>query len=114
MVTLTEEERSYLFSEIMRIYQDYNYRSIEGDLLKSILDKIQSTSVTFTQQERSRIQYFMNDLAEVRAGLTNVRLQHILAQHNNQGFGMDHGAQEHYFNAAKQYKLSKSIISKLS
>ncbi len=110
MITLTEEERSFLFTEINTLYQNWNYRSIEGELLKSILDKSQSTVILFNEVESRRIQIMLRSHSEGLAPLSNQRLQHILQTQNNQGFLKSSSP---FFHAGKQFQLCQSIINKL-
>lgn len=114
-ITFSEAERSYLFSEMNTQYQDYNYRSVEGPLLRSVLDKLVATTVEFTAVENNRCQWWVERRIQVLAGLTRPRLQHILMSQNNQGFAGvgEGGGCNHYFNSSTQYNLCQSIKSKL-
>src|SRR4051812_8051712 len=88
MITLTEEERAFTSSLVNDLYQNYNYRSIEPvGLLESILSKLKSISITFTEQEIRRIQYLLLGKSEFYVRSADPGLQHILNSQNNQGFG---------------------------
>lgn len=106
---LLETERSYLFAEVNTQYQDWNYRALEGNLLKGILDKLSSVSISFTKVENSKIQYLIKNRAEVLARLTDPRLQFILQ--SNKGPVKD---QNRFFHSGSQYQLCQSILSKLA
>lgn len=130
LITFTEPERQYLYQEMMTLYQNGYYRNQAGPILSSILNKLLSREVDFTEQEGRYIQWFLNDRRDVLTRLTNPRLQFILQQQNDQGFGAygaavpdkktgldlgvgEPGAQNHFFHSGKQWYLCLSIIQKL-
>lgn len=115
MITLTEEERAFTSSLVNDLYQNYNYRSVEpAGLLESILSKLVSTGVSFTEQESRRIQYLLQDRSEIYSRIADPRLQHILNTQNNQGFGASGSScRGGFFNGPRMYQLCQSVLKKL-
>jgi hypothetical protein len=66
-ITFTEPENRMLQSIFMDIYQDDSVRSLEGDLILSIVKLLEVWPVapTFTEQQSRRIQYQMEQFTEI-------------------------------------------------
>lgn len=128
-IILTEIERSFFWATINTIWQDYNQRTLYGEtIIKSLLDKLNSTEVTMSEVDNRLAQFLMHDRAEQLARLTDPRLQHILQEQCNQGFGApgstgsppgstklisDGNCGNHFFHSGLQYWLCQSIVRKL-
>lgn len=128
-IKFREKEREFLWQSLNTIWQDYNQRTLYGEtVIRSLLDKLQSVEVTFSETEARLIQFLMRDRAEQLARLTDPRLQHILQGQCNQGFGapgstgsspgstnlgVGGNCQNHFFHSGLQYFLCKEIIFKL-
>lgn len=113
MITLTEDERAFLQTQVIERFQNAYFRSIEGPVLETIIPKLTSTEVEFTETESLNIQTVLQYFKEGQARLTDQRLQHVLMEQNNQGFGRDHGSKQNWFHSGKQYLLAQSILGKL-
>lgn len=124
MITFTEDERRFMFSQVNDLYMNWNYRSLEGDLLKGILSKLTSVNVNFTEQESRRVQYLFEDLKTLYARIADVRAQHIIQGDagkmstlgSNQQIGIAAGGRtgdSGYFNGPATYNLCVNILKKL-
>ncbi len=127
MITLTDRERIFLYNEFITIVQNMQLRELYGEVVcKSILSKIESTVVSFTQQESNLLQSYLVYRKEGLGRLTDKRLQHILMTQNHQGFGapgnpgptnlppsVGGNIAENFFNPYTQYNLVLSILNKL-
>lgn len=124
MITFLEDERRFLFSLINDQYQNWNYRSLEGDLLQSILSKLSAKIVSFTEQENRRCQWLMRDTAEVYVRIADPRLQHIIqggsgrnsgvgAASCPEGLGATGGGATLFFDGPAMYNTCTAILAKL-
>lgn len=108
MITLTERERTFTYEKVNELYQNWNQRSLEPALIKGILDKLQSVTLTLTQSEKGIVQWWLRDQAELYARLANPRLQFILQA--------DRGVmkeQNHFFDGPLTYNLCQSVLAKI-
>ena len=124
-----EQEREFLWASLNTIWQDYNQRTLYGEtVIQSLLNKISSVEVTLSETEVRLVQFLMHDRAEQLARLTDPRLQHILQEQCNQGFGapgstgsspgstdlgVGGGCHTNFFHSGFQYWLCKAILYKL-
>ena len=124
MITFTEQERAFLWSSLNDLYQNWNVRSLEGDLLHGMLVKLRSTTVSFTEQESRRIQYQVQDLKDLYSRIADIRSQHLIQGGagrmstcgSNQQVGIAAGGATGdcgFFNGPKTYDLCISILNKL-
>lgn len=129
MLTFHEQEREFLWQTVNTIWQDYNLRTLYGEpIVQSLIYKLRSTTVSLTESENRVLQYLVYDRKEQLARLTDPRLQHILHNQNNQGFGApgENGAPpgsthtvsggngaSGFFHSGLQYWLCKSILEQL-
>lgn len=124
MITLTQHERSWLFSMMMELYQSDYWRSINGDLIKSSLDKLQSVTIDLTSQENRFIQYYIQNVANGYVSRSDPRVQYLIqgsagrnsgsgAAQQVPGVGTASGGHDSYFNGGMMYFRAKQILDKL-
>lgn len=124
MITLTQHERSWLFSMMMELYQSDYWRSINGDLIKSSLDKLQSVTIDLTSQENRFIQYYIQNVANGYVSRSDPRVQYLIqgsagrnsgsgAAQQVPGVGTAGGGHDSYFNGGMMYFRAKQILDKL-
>lgn len=121
---LTEDERRFLFSLVNDQYQNWNFRSVEGPLLESLLSKLHNISITLSRTENSKCQYLLRDMAALFSRLADSRLQFIIQGQSGPGSGVgstpvvgavggsSNGAST-YFNASLTYDICNQILRKL-
>jgi len=108
MITLTDQERRLAYSLINDLYQNWNYRSLEGSLLESILNKLQSVSVSFNSTESRRLQYHFRGVAERYVKFADQNIQFILQE--NRGVIKE---QNNFFDGPAMFNTCQSILDKL-
>lgn len=124
MITFTEDERRFLFSLVNDLYQNWNFRSLEGNLLQGILTKLKVANVQFTESENRRCQFQMRDALELYNRIADPRLQHILQGQAGPGSGVGAvqmlggvgapgGGASSYFDGASMANFCRSILTKL-
>lgn len=123
-ITFHERERQWLFAMVMERFQNDYWRSLNFALLQSLLSKLQSTVVSFTQQENRYLQDYIQDQAWLYVGRSDPRLQHIIqgtagrgsgvgAAQQVPGVGTSGGGHDSYFQGGAMYKRCKDILGKL-
>jgi hypothetical protein len=124
VISFTEKERSLLYTFVRELYENWNYRSVEGELLKSLVNKLTSAEVDLTEQENSRLQYLIREKKELYSYISNPAIWYRLVgeagrqsgvggANSTPGVGVSGGGRTSDFNGGTTYDTCLSVLHKL-
>ena len=124
-MTFTEDERRFMYAQVNEQYQNGKIRSqVPSGLLESLLSKLASVDVSFTEQESRWCQYLFQDLKDLYSRIADPRLQHLIqggsgkmsgvGSFQQTGIAASGSGGDRYFSGPSTYLICISILNKLA